>query len=45
MPRIIPNLWFDTEAEEAAALSTSTLLQMRTLDVAERERPAEGAAV
>ena len=24
MPRIVPNLWFDTEAEEAAAFYTST---------------------
>jgi len=29
MPRIVPNLWFDTEAEEAAAFYTSTFPSSR----------------
>ena len=31
--RIIPNLWFDTEAEEAAAFYTSVFKNSRVLDV------------
>ncbi len=33
MPRIIPNLWFDTEAEEAAAFYTSTFPNSRVVAV------------
>ena len=33
MPRIAPNLWFDTEAEEAAALYTSTFPNSRVVAV------------
>lgn len=32
--RIVPNLWFDTEAEEAAAFYTSVFADSRVLDVA-----------
>ncbi len=33
MPRIAPNLWFDTEAEEAAAFYTSTFPNSRVVAV------------
>ena len=33
MPRIIPNLWFDTEAEQAAAFYTSTFPNSREVSV------------
>ena len=33
MPRIIPNLWFDTEAEEAAAFYTATFPGSRVVAV------------
>ncbi len=33
MPRIIPNLWFDTEAEEAAAFYTSVFADSRIVAV------------
>ena len=33
MPRIVPNLWFDTEAEEAAAFYTSTFPDSRVVAV------------
>ena len=33
MPRIVPNLWFDTEAEEAAAFYTSTFPSSRIVAV------------
>ncbi len=33
MPRIVPNLWFDTEAEEAAAFYTSTFPDARVVAV------------
>lgn len=34
MPRIVPNLWFDTEAEEAAAFYVSVFPNSRITDVA-----------
>jgi predicted 3-demethylubiquinone-9 3-methyltransferase (glyoxalase superfamily) len=40
MKKIVPCLWFDTEAEEAATLYTSVLPNSRILDVA---RYGEGA--
>ena len=33
MPRIVPNLWFDTESEEAAAFYTSIFPSSRVLSV------------
>lgn len=33
MPRIVPNLWFDTEAEEAAAFYTSVFDDARIVSV------------
>jgi predicted 3-demethylubiquinone-9 3-methyltransferase (glyoxalase superfamily) len=33
MPRIVPNLWFDTDAESAAAFYTSTFPSSRVIDV------------
>lgn len=33
MPRITPNLWFDTEAEEAAAFYTSVIPNSRVVNV------------
>jgi predicted 3-demethylubiquinone-9 3-methyltransferase (glyoxalase superfamily) len=32
--RIVPNLWFDTEAEEAAAFYTSVFKDSRVINVA-----------
>jgi predicted 3-demethylubiquinone-9 3-methyltransferase (glyoxalase superfamily) len=34
MPRIVPNLWFDTEAEEAAAFYVSVFPNSRVTEVA-----------
>jgi len=33
MPKIVPNLWFDTEAEDAAAFYTSIFENSRVVDV------------
>ncbi len=33
MPRIVPNLWLDTESEEAAAVYTSIFPRSRVIPV------------
>lgn len=43
MPAIVPNLWFDTEAEEAAAFYTSVFPNSRVLDVARYTDAGPGA--
>ena len=34
MPQIVPNLWFDTEAEQAAEFYCSVFPRSRTTDIA-----------
>ncbi|MGZ6772709.1 MAG: VOC family protein [Mycobacteriaceae bacterium] len=43
-PKIIPNLWFDTEAEEAANLYTSVFKRSRIVRVTRYNEAGPGAA-
>ncbi|MGZ4575523.1 MAG: VOC family protein [Mycobacteriaceae bacterium] len=43
-PKIIPNLWFDTEAEEAANLYTSVFKRSRIVSVTRYNEAGPGAA-
>jgi predicted 3-demethylubiquinone-9 3-methyltransferase (glyoxalase superfamily) len=40
--KIVPNLWFDTEAEEAADFYTSVFKNSRVVNAPATPRPARG---
>ncbi|MCA1710205.1 MAG: VOC family protein [Actinobacteria bacterium] len=44
MPKIVPNLWFDGQAEEAAAFYTSVFPNSRVLEVAHYPENSPGPA-
>ena len=44
MPRIIPNLWFDTQAEEAAEFYVSVFPNSRVVEVSRYTEAGPGPA-